>query len=126
MADPWLKVGDTYVAGQLRRGRVTRVADFGVFVELEPGIEGLIPLSESGVGRDGDVKKAFPIGNTIDVVLLDIDTNLRRIRLSVTAVQKMREADEVREYTERADAPPSEGFGSLGDKLRNALKPRQR
>ena len=125
-ADPWLKVGDTYVAGQLRRGRVTRVADFGVFVELEPGIEGLIQLSESGVGRDGDVKKAFPIGNTIDVVLLDIDTNLRRIRLSVTAVQKMREADEVREYTERADAPPSEGFGSLGDKLRDALKPRQR
>ena len=126
MADPWLKVGDVYVAGQLRRGRVTRVADFGVFVELEPGIEGLIPLSESGVARDGDVKKAFPIGNTIDVVLLDIDTNARRIRLSVTAGQKMREADEVREYTERADAPPSEGFGSLGDKLRDALKPRQR
>ncbi len=126
MADPWLKVGDTYVAGQLRRGRVTRVAEFGVFVELEPGIEGLIPLSESGVARDGDVKKAFPIGNMIDVVLLDIDANARRIRLSVTAVQKMREADEVREYTERVDAPASEGFGSLGDKLRDALKPRQR
>jgi small subunit ribosomal protein S1 len=126
MADPWLKVGDTYVAGQLRRGRVTRVAEFGVFVELEPGIEGLIPLSESGVARDGDVKKAFPIGNTIDVVLLDIDANARRIRLSVTAVQKTREADEVREYTERVDAPASEGFGSLGDKLRDALKPRQR
>jgi small subunit ribosomal protein S1 len=126
IADPWLKVGDTYVAGRLRRGRVTRVADFGVFVELEPGIEGLIPLSESGVARDGDVKKAFPIGNTIDVVMLDIDTTARRIRLSVTAVQKMREAEEVREYTERADAPPSEGFGSLGDKLRDALKPRQK
>jgi small subunit ribosomal protein S1 len=126
MADPWLKVGDTYVASQLHRGRVTRVAEFGVFVELEPGIEGLVPLSESGIGRDGDVKKAFPIGNTIDVVILDVDTGARRIRLSVTAVQKMREADEVREYTERADAPPSEGFGSLGDKLRDALKPRQR
>ena len=78
------------------------------------------------MARDGDVKKAFPIGNTIDVVILDIDPNARRIRLSVTAVQKMREADEVREYTERADASPSEGFGSLGDKLRDALKPRQR
>ena len=126
MADPWLKVGDTYIAGQLRRGRVTRVADFGVFVELEPGIEGLIPLSESGVSRDGDVKKAFPIGNTIDVVLLDIDTNLRRIRLSVTAVQKMREADEVREYTERTDVAPGEGFGSLANKLRDALGPREK
>jgi small subunit ribosomal protein S1 len=126
MADPWLKVGDTYVAGQLRSGRITRVADFGAFVELEPGIEGLIPLSESGVARDGDVKKAFPIGNTLDVAILDVDAGARRIRLSVTAVQKMREADEVREYTERADVPSSEGFGSLGDKLRDALKPRQR
>jgi len=124
MADPWLKVGDTYVAGQLRSGRITRVADFGAFVELEPGIEGLIPLSESGVARDGDVKKAFQIGNAIDVVILDVDPGARRIRLSVTAVQKMREADEVREYTERADVPSSEGFGSLGDKLRDALKPR--
>jgi len=126
MADPWLKVRDSYVAGQIRTGRVTRVAEFGAFVELEPGIEGLIPLSESGVARDGDVKKAFPIGNTIEVVVLDVDPDARRIRLSITAVQKMREADEVREYTERADAPPSEKFGSLGDKLRDALKPRQR
>jgi small subunit ribosomal protein S1 len=126
MADPWLKVRDSYVAGQIRTGRVTRVAEFGAFVELEPGIEGLIPLSESGVARDGDVKKAFPIGNIIEVVVLDVDPDARRIRLSITAVQKMREADEVREYTERADAPPSEKFGSLGDKLRDALKPRQR
>lgn len=125
MADPWLKARETYAAGQLRTGRVTRVAEFGAFVELEPGVEGLIPLSESGVARDGDVKKAFPIGNTIEVAVLDVDADARRIRLSVTAIQKMRETDEVREYTERADAPPTEGFGSLGDKLRDALKPRK-
>jgi len=125
MADPWLKARETYAAGQLRTGRVTRVAEFGAFVELEPGVEGLIPLSESGVARDGDVKKAFPIGNTIEVAVLDVDADARRIRLSVTAIQKMREADEVREYTERTDAPPTEGFGSLGDKLRDALKPRK-
>ena len=125
MADPWLKARETYAAGQLRTGRVTRVAEFGAFVELEPGVEGLIPLSESGVARDGDVKKAFPIGNTIEVAVLDVDADARRIRLSVTAIQKMREADEVREYTDRTDAPPTEGFGSLGDKLRDALKPRK-
>ena len=125
MADPWLNARETYAPGQLRTGRVTRVAEFGAFVELEPGVEGLIPLSESGVARDGDVKKAFPIGNTIEVAVLDVDADARRIRLSVTAIQKMREADEVREYTERPDAPPTEGFGSLGDKLRDALKPRK-
>ena len=126
LADPWSKVGDTYKAGELRSGHVTRVADFGAFVELEPGIEGLIPLSESGVARGGDVKKAFPAGTRLEVVVSEVDPAARRIRLSVTGVQKMREADEVREYTERTDVAPAEGFGSLANKLRDALGPRQK
>jgi small subunit ribosomal protein S1 len=126
MADPWAKVAESYQAGQLRVGRVARVAEFGAFVELEPGVEGLLPLSESGVGRDTDVKKAFPIGTSVEVVILDVDAEARRIRLSVTAVEERREADEVRQYTERTDAPPVERFGSLADKLRGALKPPQK
>jgi len=124
LGDPWSTVSETCKPGQLRSGRVTRVADFGVFVELEPGIEGLLPASETGIGRDGDLKKAFPIGRDVQVVVTDVDPDARRIRLSVTAVQKLREADEVREYTERADAntKPAEGFGSMADKLRDALK----
>ena len=121
-ADPWSRVGDTYEAGQLLTGRVTRVVEFGAFVELEPGVEGLIPLSESGVARDADVKKAFRVGNDMHVVVLDVDAAARRIRLSVTAVEKMREADEVREYTDRSDVAPVEGFGSLADKLREVFK----
>jgi small subunit ribosomal protein S1 len=121
-ADPWSRVGQTYQAGQVRSGRVTRVADFGPFVELEPGVEGLIPLSESGLGRDGDVKKAFRVGDELQVVVLDVDPAAHRIRLSVTAVQTMREADEMREYSDRADAAAPERFGTLADKLRDALK----
>jgi small subunit ribosomal protein S1 len=123
-ADPWSKAGETYHPGQLRTGRVTRVAEFGPFVELEPGVEGLIPLSESGVPREGDVRKAFRAGDDVQVVILDVDAAARRIRLSVTAVQKMREADEVREYAERTDTAPRETFGSLADRLRDALKPK--
>ena len=121
-ADPWSRVGDTYQAGQLRTGRVTRVVEFGAFVELEPGVDGLIPLSESGVARDADVKKVFRVGDDMQVVVLDVDPAARRIRLSVTAVEQMREADEVREYTDRPDVAPAEGFRSLADKLRDALK----
>jgi len=123
--DPWSRVGDTYTAGQLRTGRVARVVEFGAFIELEPGVDGLIPLSESGVARDGDVKKAFRVGDRLQVVILDVDAAARRIRLSITGVEKMREADEVREYTDRPDVAPAEAFGSLADKLREALKPRQ-
>ena len=125
-ADPWSRAAETYKAGQLRTGRITRVAEFGPFVELEPGIEGLVPLSESGVARDADVKKAFRVGDEISVAVLDVDAVARRIRLSVTGVQTMREADEMREYTDRTDGTTPEKFGSLADKLRDALKPRDR
>jgi predicted RNA-binding protein with RPS1 domain len=60
------------------------------------------------------------------VVVLDVDEPARRIRLSVTGVQKQRETSEVREYTERADAAAPEGFGTLADRLRDALKGRQK
>jgi ribosomal protein S1 len=121
-ADPWSRAGHTYQAGEVRRGRITRIAEFGPFVELEPGIEGLVPASESGVARDTDMKKAFRVGDEVQVVVLDVDPTARRIRLSVTAVQKMREADEMREYTDRTDAAAPERFGTLADKLRDALK----
>lgn len=124
--DPWSTVRDIVKAGQLRAGRVSRVAEFGVFVELEPGIEGLIPLSETGIARDADTRKAFPPGTSLQVVVDEVDAPARRIRLSVTAVEKMREADEVREYNERDDAAPAKGFGSMADKLRDAMKPRER
>jgi small subunit ribosomal protein S1 len=123
-ADPWSRAAETYKVGHLRTGRVTRVAEFGPFVELEPGIEGLVPLSESGVPREGDVKKAFRVGSELQVVVLDVDAAARRIRLSVTGVQTMREADEMREYTERTDGTAPEKLGSLADKLRDALNKR--
>ena len=123
--DPWSKAGETYQAGQLRKGRVTRVADFGVFVELEPGVQGLVPMSESGVSRDADVRKAFPAGRELEVVVLEVDQAARKIRLSVTGVEELRESQEVREYAERAGAAPSESLGTLADRLR-PLKPRQK
>jgi small subunit ribosomal protein S1 len=124
--DPWSNVASRYEVGQVRAGRVTRVAEFGAFVELEPGVEGLIPLSESGVARDADVKRAFPVGAEVEVVVLDVDAAARRLRLSAKAVLQAKEVDEVREYTEREDVAPAEGFGSMADKLRDAFKPREK
>jgi small subunit ribosomal protein S1 len=121
LADPWSTVATTYQIGQMVSGRVSRVAQFGVFVELAPGIDGLIPLSETGLGQDADLKRIFTAGTPIDVVILEIDAASRRMRLSSRAVASAQEADEVREYTERQDASPSASVGSLADKLRGAL-----
>jgi small subunit ribosomal protein S1 len=116
----------TIVPGARLSGKVERHEKFGVFVFLAPGRTGLVPMNETGVAREGDVAKTFPIGAVVDVIVLEVDPAGRRIRLSVKAVQDAREADEVREYAEREDAAPPEGFGSLADKLRGALGPRNK
>ena len=114
------------VPGARLAGKVERHEKFGVFVFLAPGRTGLIPLSETGVANESDVRGAFPVGADVEVVVLEVDPQGRRIRLSVKAVRDAREVEEVREYTERENVAPAEGFGSLADKLRGALKPREK
>jgi small subunit ribosomal protein S1 len=104
------------------KGKVERHEKFGVFVFLAPGRTGLIPMAETGIPREGDVARAFPIGSEVEVIVLEVEPSGRRIRLSAKAVHEAKEAEEVREYTERTDASPSGSFGSLADKLRGALK----
>ena len=113
--------GTEIVPGARLTGKVERHEPYGVFVFLAPGRTGLMPLSESGVPREGDVAKVFPVGAAIDVIVLEVDPGSRRIRLSHKAVQAFEEAAEMRDYAARAEAAPAEGFGSLGDKLRGAL-----
>jgi small subunit ribosomal protein S1 len=114
------------VPGARLTGKVERHEKFGVFVFLAPGRTGLMPLGETGVARDADVVKAFPVGSDVEVVVLEVDPSGHRIRLSRKAVQDAQEAEELREYAERTDAAPAEGFGSLGDKLRGALGTREK
>ena len=113
------------VPGARLTGKVERHEKFGVFVFLAPGRTGLIPLAETGIAKEADIARAFPIGHDVEVVVLEVDPSGRRIRLSAKAVLDAQEAAEVREYAERADAAPREGFGSLADKLRGVLKPRE-
>ncbi|MBI1788695.1 MAG: 30S ribosomal protein S1 [Acidobacteria bacterium] len=83
-ADPWSLAAEKYQAGARVRGAVTRVADFGAFVELEPGLEGLIHLSELSwskkVRKPADIIKA---GETVEVVVLSVSASDRRIALGL-------------------------------------------
>jgi small subunit ribosomal protein S1 len=82
--DPWDSVAAKYKAGERAHGTVTRVLDFGAFVELEPGIEGLIHISEMSwakkVRTPSDVVKA---GETVEVVILGVSAGERRISLGL-------------------------------------------
>jgi small subunit ribosomal protein S1 len=81
---PWDAVAEKYKAGERVRGTVTRIADFGAFVELEPGIEGLIHISEMSwakrVRTAGDVVKP---GETVEAVILGVNAGERRISLGL-------------------------------------------
>ena len=116
--------GNDIVPGARLIGKVERHEKFGVFVFLAPGRTGLIPLKETGVAREADVARTFPVGAEVEVAVLEVDPSGRRIRLSRKEVLDAKEKDEVREYTERRSDTPVESFGSLADKLRGAMRPK--
>ena len=115
---------DALAPGTIVTGKVERHERFGVFVFLSPGRTGLMPSSETGLDRDADLVKAFPVGSEVEVAVLEADASGRRIRLSKKAVAQQREQSELRDYAARPDATSGTSMGSLGDKLREAFKGR--
>jgi small subunit ribosomal protein S1 len=107
-------------------GKVERHEKYGVFVFLAPGRTGLIRPEETGVERDRDLRKVFPVGSDLEVIVLEIDPDGRRIQLSRKAVLEAGEKSVAREYAESQDEVQAEGFGSLADKLREAMRPRKK
>jgi small subunit ribosomal protein S1 len=82
--DPWSDAAARYAVGQVRSGRVTRLADFGAFVELEPGIEGLAHASTfPPTGRPSDWTKSVPVGTTAAFEILSIDPAQKRIGIAL-------------------------------------------
>jgi small subunit ribosomal protein S1 len=81
--DPWSIAAEKYRAGTLVNGVVTHLASFGAFVELEPGIEGLIHLSELAEGDYGDPSNVVTEGEDLSLLVLGVDTTRQRISLSL-------------------------------------------
>jgi len=123
-ADPWSNVRATYEVGQVRTGRVTRIAQFGAFVELEPGVEALAHVSTFGpAGRAAKGSTALAPGMTGAFEIASIDLEKKRIGVALVPEGSARAGDA--EDTEHQDAP-AERFGSLADKLRGALERREK
>jgi small subunit ribosomal protein S1 len=82
---PWDNINDKYPHGSRARGKVTRVQDFGAFVELEPAVEGLIHISELSPSRVRRVTDIVKPGQEVEVVVVSLDPGQRRIGLSLKA-----------------------------------------
>ena len=128
-ADPWLRAGETYEVGQVRRGRVTRLAEFGAFVELEPGIEALAHVSTfAPTGRSDAWTSLVRPGTDADFEIVTIDLEKKRIGVALvpegSARASARAEDDAHEQAGGDQAAPQ--LGSLADKLRSALERREK
>src|SRR6266852_1222108 len=107
--DPWTELPNKYPIGSRVKGKVTKVADFGAFVEIEPGIEGLVHVSELRDERVENPRDVVKEGDELDVKVIDMDPHERKVALSVKAA--LHEGDDYREYMRNQGS----GRASLGE-----------
>ena len=96
--DPWKEVARRYRKGEMVNGRVTNVTDFGAFIELEEGIEGLVHVSEISrekVERPSDMLRQ---GEMVSAIVLHVDSQERRIGLSLKGLKEKMEKSEIERY----------------------------
>jgi small subunit ribosomal protein S1 len=99
--DPWVTLRERHPDGSRVRGKITSVADFGVFVEIEEGIEGLIHISQLSTERVDKPQSLYKPGDEVDAEVINIDAKERRIALSIKALRRSEERAEVEDYLRR-------------------------
>lgn len=97
-SDPWETVPTRYAPGTIVSGKVTSVTDFGVFLELEEGIEGLVHVSELSKEKIEAPKEFAAVGDTLEAAVLQVDTMDRKIALSIKNIAEQKEKAEVNEF----------------------------
>jgi len=98
--DPWLSVPGRYYLGQISQGKIVNKAEFGVFVELEDGVEGLVHVSELAISG-GDWQSQYPDGKEMTVEILNIDAHDRKISLSERSATDRAKGGDMREILRR-------------------------
>ncbi len=115
--DPWESVPTRYARGTIVKGKVTSVTDFGIFIELEEGIEGLIHVSELSKEKIDSPKDFTEVGAELEAGVLQVDTVDRKIALSIKNLDVQKEKAEVNEFMGAQKTATS----NLGDLLQGAV-----
>jgi small subunit ribosomal protein S1 len=118
-SDPWQQVLEQYKEGDTVEGKVTKVVTFGAFVEILPGVEGLVHISELAQHHVENPREVVSQGDTVKVLILEVDGERRRLSLSLKRVEDNSPAgeapdlglsEEVFTETPRAEASPEETY----------------
>ncbi|MBI1860766.1 MAG: 30S ribosomal protein S1 [Deltaproteobacteria bacterium] len=119
--DPWRSVAERYPLYSRVKGKVTKVADFGVFLEIENGVEGLLHISEleNIEGKTSKEKlKSIEVGTEIECLITAVDMKEHKLGLSVRALEKHEERENIKHYAKQAS---SSSRTSLGEMLEQSL-----
>ncbi len=116
--DPWQAAVTNYPIGSTVEGAITNVTDFGIFVQLEEGIEGLVHVSEISKDKVKTPVEMFKVGDKLQAMVINVSADDRKIGLSIKALQEKEENNGVipEEYMPKAQEGPS----TLGDLLKAA------
>ncbi|MGD8991397.1 MAG: 30S ribosomal protein S1 [Desulfobacterales bacterium] len=110
--DPWASVAERYEVGKEITGTVTNLTDFGIFVELEEGIEGLVHVSEISKEKIKTPTEKFKIGDVITARVMNINSDERRIGLSIKRMEIEDEQNLLSEYVNNM-GPATSSFGEI-------------
>jgi small subunit ribosomal protein S1 len=116
--DPWQEFTRQYGVNKSITGTVVKVTDFGLFLALEGGLEGLIHASELGIERSEQPERHFAVGQELTARIVKVDPGERKISLSLTAHKAAEERTDINSYMNRQDM----GAVSLGDMLQDQQK----
>jgi small subunit ribosomal protein S1 len=116
IGDPWDRIPFDYPVGKIVNAKVQKVLDFGAFVELEKGIEGLVHVSEISDDRVEDPRDVLKPGQDVKVEIINVDTAERKIGLSMKAAHRAEELADVQGYSAGTSG------ATLGDVMRGKLK----
>jgi small subunit ribosomal protein S1 len=115
--DPWDEIPERYKPGTRVTGTVTNVTDFGIFVELEEGIEGLVHISEISADRRGNPLSQFQVDDVIQAKVLNVSRKDKKIGLSIRKLDETSEKDIFKSYLDN----PLEATSNLGTLLREEM-----
>jgi small subunit ribosomal protein S1 len=116
--DPWIWIAQRHPVGTKKKGKVTAITEFGIFVEIEEGVEGLIHNSQLGLEQGQDVAQVYPVGSEIEAEITNVDTQERRISLSARSIKERARKDYDGAYMGDDDS----GRVTFGDLIREQMR----
>jgi len=118
--DPWEEVAKEYPVGSLIKGKVTSITEFGAFVEIKDGIEGMVHISEVSKNKISSIEDVLEVGQEVEALVLRISPENKKIGLSIKALEDAQAKKEIKEKE------PNKVSVNLGHLIKEQLKDNKR